>query len=211
MPILTIVAAGLGLALIPPSSARGPLGVGRRTVQSGPTSSTTSSPPCEPACRFPRASVHSPNSGPRRREAPSPRSTATTAAPATSRHASTGSRVTWPIPSPTESSRPCAWRARSAAATSPRCSEASPGTSAKTRLCGPRSSPGNRGSATPPDWGWLRRGCCSSCSPADPRRMIAYDSTAGSALIVIGLAVTLVAYRSMIALGRLPEERRWFR
>ncbi len=41
--------------------------------------------------------------------------------------------------------------------------------------------------------------------------MIAYDSPAGTALIVIGLAVTLVAYRSMIALGRLPEERRWFR
>ncbi|MCD2442591.1 type II secretion system F family protein [Agromyces sp. SYSU K20354] len=41
--------------------------------------------------------------------------------------------------------------------------------------------------------------------------IIAYDSPAGTALIVIGLAVTLVAYRSMIALGRLPEERRWFR
>ncbi len=41
--------------------------------------------------------------------------------------------------------------------------------------------------------------------------MVAYDSPAGTALIVIGLAVTLVAYRSMIALGRLPEERRWFR
>jgi tight adherence protein B len=41
--------------------------------------------------------------------------------------------------------------------------------------------------------------------------MIAYDSPAGTALIVIGLAVTLLAYRSMIALGRLPEERRWFR
>ena len=41
--------------------------------------------------------------------------------------------------------------------------------------------------------------------------MIAYDSPAGAALIIIGLAVTLVAYRSMIALGRLPEERRWFR
>lgn len=41
--------------------------------------------------------------------------------------------------------------------------------------------------------------------------MVAYDSPAGTALIVTGLAVTLVAYRSMIALGRLPEERRWFR
>lgn len=41
--------------------------------------------------------------------------------------------------------------------------------------------------------------------------MVAYDSPAGTALIVIGLAVTLIAFRAMIALGRLPEERRWFR
>lgn len=38
----------------------------------------------------------------------------------------------------------------------------------------------------------------------------AYDSAAGAALILVGLGVTLIAYRSMIALGRLPEERRWF-
>ncbi|MFF2494897.1 type II secretion system F family protein [Agromyces sp. NPDC058064] len=38
----------------------------------------------------------------------------------------------------------------------------------------------------------------------------AYDSTAGTMLILVGLGVTLIAYRSMIALGRLPEERRWF-
>jgi tight adherence protein B len=30
-------------------------------------------------------------------------------------------------------------------------------------------------------------------------------------LILVGVAVTFVAYRAMIALGRLPEERRWFR
>lgn len=41
--------------------------------------------------------------------------------------------------------------------------------------------------------------------------LVAYDSAAGSVLIVVGVVVTLVAYRSMIALGRLPEERRWFR
>jgi len=41
--------------------------------------------------------------------------------------------------------------------------------------------------------------------------LVAYDSAAGSGLIVVGVVVTLVAYRSMIALGRLPEERRWFR
>jgi len=41
--------------------------------------------------------------------------------------------------------------------------------------------------------------------------LVAYDSAPGSVLIVVGVVVTLVAYRSMIALGRLPEERRWFR
>ncbi len=41
--------------------------------------------------------------------------------------------------------------------------------------------------------------------------LVAYDSAAGAALIVVGVAVTLVAYRAMVALGRLPEERRWLR
>lgn len=41
--------------------------------------------------------------------------------------------------------------------------------------------------------------------------LVAYDSPAGTVLIVTGVGVTLVAYRAMVALGRLPEERRWFR
>ena len=41
--------------------------------------------------------------------------------------------------------------------------------------------------------------------------LAAYDSAAGAVLIVVGAITTAVAYRSMIALGRLPEERRWFR
>jgi len=41
--------------------------------------------------------------------------------------------------------------------------------------------------------------------------LVAYDSAAGTMLILVGVVVTLVAYRMMIALGRLPEERRWFR
>ena len=41
--------------------------------------------------------------------------------------------------------------------------------------------------------------------------LVAYDSAAGAALILVGVGVTLVAYRAMIALGRLPEERRWLR
>jgi tight adherence protein B len=38
----------------------------------------------------------------------------------------------------------------------------------------------------------------------------AYNSPAGVTLLVVGFAVTVVAYRIMIAVGRLPEERRWF-
>ncbi len=38
----------------------------------------------------------------------------------------------------------------------------------------------------------------------------AYNSPAGMTLLAVGLAVTVVAYRVMVALGRLPDERRWF-
>jgi tight adherence protein B len=38
----------------------------------------------------------------------------------------------------------------------------------------------------------------------------AYNSPAGVTLLVVGFVVSVVAYRVMIALGRLPEERRWF-
>jgi tight adherence protein B len=43
-----------------------------------------------------------------------------------------------------------------------------------------------------------------------PEAAAAYDTTAGTVVIVIGLAVSAVAYRLMLALGRLPEDRRWF-
>lgn len=43
-----------------------------------------------------------------------------------------------------------------------------------------------------------------------PETLEAYDSAAGTALILVGLGVTIVAYRLMLGLGRLPEERRWF-
>lgn len=38
----------------------------------------------------------------------------------------------------------------------------------------------------------------------------AYNSPAGVTLLVVGFAVSVIAYRIMIAVGRLPEERRWF-
>lgn len=43
-----------------------------------------------------------------------------------------------------------------------------------------------------------------------PEAIAAYDSAAGAALIIAGVVVTIVAYQAMVALGRLPEERRWF-
>jgi len=43
-----------------------------------------------------------------------------------------------------------------------------------------------------------------------PETLDAYDSAAGTALLLGGLVVTVVAYRAMVALGRIPGERRWF-
>jgi tight adherence protein B len=43
-----------------------------------------------------------------------------------------------------------------------------------------------------------------------PEAAAAYNSPEGIALIAVGLALSLVAYRIMIGIGRLPEERRWF-
>lgn len=43
-----------------------------------------------------------------------------------------------------------------------------------------------------------------------PETLDSYDSPAGTVLILAGVAVTIVAYRLMLGLGRLPEERRWF-
>lgn len=37
----------------------------------------------------------------------------------------------------------------------------------------------------------------------------AYNSVAGLVLIVVGLAVSLVAYKIMLRVGRMPHERRW--
>ncbi|GAA1962650.1 type II secretion system F family protein [Microbacterium aquimaris] len=43
-----------------------------------------------------------------------------------------------------------------------------------------------------------------------PEGARAYGSPEGVVLIVVGAAVSVVAYRIMIRLGRLPEPRRWF-
>ncbi len=43
-----------------------------------------------------------------------------------------------------------------------------------------------------------------------PEAAIAYNTPTGVAVIVGGFGVSVVAYRVMIVLGRLPEERRWF-
>ncbi|OYX53186.1 MAG: type II secretion system protein F [Micrococcales bacterium 32-70-13] len=44
-----------------------------------------------------------------------------------------------------------------------------------------------------------------------PEAAAAYNTPGGAVLVIGGLLATLVAYRLMIALGRLPEEGRWFR
>ncbi|GAB3607027.1 type II secretion system F family protein [Conyzicola nivalis] len=44
-----------------------------------------------------------------------------------------------------------------------------------------------------------------------PEAAAAYNTAAGAALVVIGLLVSVVAYRIMVAVGRIPDERRWFR
>ncbi|MDQ1530766.1 MAG: tight adherence protein [Microbacteriaceae bacterium] len=44
-----------------------------------------------------------------------------------------------------------------------------------------------------------------------PEAARAYGSPAGAVLILAAAAVTAVVYRVMLALGRLPEDRRWFR
>ena len=43
-----------------------------------------------------------------------------------------------------------------------------------------------------------------------PEAAASYNSPAGVTVIVAGFAATVVAYQLMVALARLPEERRWF-
>lgn len=43
-----------------------------------------------------------------------------------------------------------------------------------------------------------------------PEAALAYNSAGGAVLIAGGAAVSLLAYRMMLAIGRLPQERRWF-
>lgn len=43
-----------------------------------------------------------------------------------------------------------------------------------------------------------------------PEAAAAYNTAAGAVLIGAGAGVTLLAYRVMVVLGRLPQERRWF-
>ncbi len=43
-----------------------------------------------------------------------------------------------------------------------------------------------------------------------PEAASAYNSPLGLLVLGVGFVVTVVAYRLMIAVGRLPEEQRWF-
>ena len=44
-----------------------------------------------------------------------------------------------------------------------------------------------------------------------PEAAVAYNTAAGGVLVIAGLVVSVVAYRIMVAVGRIPEEHRWFR
>lgn len=43
-----------------------------------------------------------------------------------------------------------------------------------------------------------------------PEAALAYNSPLGAVIIIVGAVITVMAYRLMIYLGRLPEEQRWF-
>jgi tight adherence protein B len=43
-----------------------------------------------------------------------------------------------------------------------------------------------------------------------PEGSAAYSSPEGVVLIVVGALVSVAAFRMMLAVGRLPEPRRWF-
>jgi tight adherence protein B len=43
-----------------------------------------------------------------------------------------------------------------------------------------------------------------------PEASVAYNSAGGVVLIATGAAVSVIAYRIMLAIGRLPQEKRWF-
>ncbi|WP_375399991.1 type II secretion system F family protein [uncultured Amnibacterium sp.] len=45
----------------------------------------------------------------------------------------------------------------------------------------------------------------------EPRAAAAFATPQGTVLILVALGVCVAAYRMMIAIGRLPEDRRWFR
>ena len=44
-----------------------------------------------------------------------------------------------------------------------------------------------------------------------PEGREAYGTPEGTAVIIVAAVVSVIAYRVMIAIGKLPEERRWFR
>jgi tight adherence protein B len=44
-----------------------------------------------------------------------------------------------------------------------------------------------------------------------PEAATAYNTAAGGVLVLAGLALSIVAYRVMVAVGRIPAEERWFR
>jgi tight adherence protein B len=44
-----------------------------------------------------------------------------------------------------------------------------------------------------------------------PEAVVAYNTTLGAVVVIVGLGLSVVAYQVMVGLGHIPPERRWFR
>ena len=174
----------------------------------GPRRSSCLPVPCAPVTRCRRQSRSSRNGVPARSDRRFAPSSPTTGSPATSSARSSGSAPASRIPPRIVLSRPWPSRTASVAASSARCCEPSAASSARTSRFARRSSPRQswtlvaaRVAAAAP---WLVLLLVAS----RPQGAQAYDSLSGFVVLVGGAVATMVGYRLMVALGRLPEEPR---
>ena len=118
------------------------------------------------------------------------------------------SRSPWPTRSATESSRVSVSPEKSAAANSDACCATCPATCVMTSAPGPSSSRARRGPSTVRGLPSPPRGSFSSSCASRGRSIRRYSSTGGVLILASGAALCLVAYRLMMLIGRLPDERR---
>ena len=141
----------------------------------------------------------------------SPRSPRTTARPGGSTTASTDSRTGSPTPSATGWWSRCASPGRSAGPTSVGCCARCRRSCVMTRAPGPSWRRGRGGRSTPPGWPAPPRGSCWRCSPSSATSLAGVRGARRGRRAGRRRAVTVVAYRLMVRIGRLPEEERVLR